>query len=126
MLLAVSLLFLTIPVVYAQDSGDEGEFNILEIPKRLGTALGIKDPDMASFVGGLIASTIVLFAGLLTIILITSKPFAHLMMGIVILSTCTALTWLPFWVLLIIVVLIGLMFSGQVRHWITGAGGKGD
>ncbi len=104
--------------VYAQ----EDDINLLTLHEALGERLGV-----GTFAGGLIASSILLMMGILPTALINRSrkggggPIAELFIGFVIIGVCVAITWLPFWIILLLCMIVALMFSGKMRDWITGA-----
>jgi len=114
-LIPLFFLMLIMPV-YA-----ETQVNLLTLHEALGERLGV-----GTFAGGMIASAILLMMCILPVALINRSrkggggPIAELFLGIVVLGVCVAITWLPFWFLLILCLLIALMFSGKMRDYITG------
>lgn len=117
LLALVPLFFLMfIMPVYA-----ETEISLLALAEQLGVRLGV-----GTFVGGLICSVIFLMATVMPIALINRSRkgggnfVAELVIGVVVLGVCVGLTWLPFWFLLVIVMLLALLFSGKMRSYIGG------
>jgi len=93
---------------------------LTEFPQGLANQLGI-----SLFAGQILASTIFL-ALLLIPTLFVSKKFnvssiATYVMAILGLSCCVAFGWLGYWFLVMVVMMIALMFSGQMRNWLSGS-----
>ena len=115
----LSLIFLSLITfsfsmsVYALEDDDVVDFS--KIPERIAEALNI-----SLFPAQLITSCIIMSIFLFPTLLLTRNPMAHLSVIIMTMGVCIALTWLPYWFLLILSVLIALMFSGKMRGWITG------
>jgi len=108
-------LFLISPV------NAESDINLQNIPTQLAEALGIP-----TFAGEMIVSSLCMLGGLLPICLLTRKGrgswIPEVAVTFVIMGTCIALGWLPYWFLLIIAMFVALMFSGTMRDLITGRG----
>lgn len=122
LLLALTCLLLFVSPVFAVPEGDE--VNLLNLPHQLGTALGVGDT-----AGGYFASMILLCLFLFPSIMLSgyfggqqSVMYTTLIVGLSITSLCVHLGWLPYWLLILVVIVVGLMFSGNVRGWITGKG----
>jgi len=99
----------------------EADINLQEIPTQLAEALGIP-----TFAGQMIMSSIVMLTGLLPIAILTRKGrgswIPEVAVTFVIMGSCIAIGWLPYWFLLIICLFVALMFSGTMRDLITGKG----
>lgn len=95
------------------------EISLPDLPHHLAVMLGTTD-----FIGGLLATGIFFMLFIVPILFLTKgrNVLLSLTSGILVLGICTALTWLPVWILIIIGLLIALMFSGAARGWITGHG----
>jgi len=111
----INILFF-IPIVHA-----DGEVDLTQLPQALADALTIP-----LFAGQILTSAIFLALFLFPTLMLTRNMIAPLLMGMIVLGFCTAMTWLPFWFLLIICLLVALLFGGKVRVWITGGGERGD
>ena len=120
LVLLFAILATLISQAYAVD--ESGQVNIQDVPQRLGNALGISDPGTAGFVGGLLASAILMFTFILPVALYSKSFLPSMLVGFLLMGTCIGLGWLPYWFLLIIVMLVALMFAGNMRDWITGKG----
>jgi hypothetical protein len=120
-LLAVLVLLSLTSVVYANDDG--GDVNLLDIPAQLGERLGVGE-----FAGGLICSVILLMMTVFPTALLNRSrrggggPIAELIIGIATLSICIAIGWLPTWILLIMILLVVALLSGNLREWLGGRG----
>jgi len=116
--LLFTLAFLVlIPNVYA---ADEDVVNLSEFPQELAIALTIP-----LFAAQLLASSIVLALFILPTTFACSKferdvVIPTLFVGVLSVSFCIALTWLPVWIFVILTFLIALMFSDKI----TGVFGK--
>jgi len=110
--LFIILLVLThIPFVYAPDGID-----LSEIPQRLADSMNV--PLLA---GQLLASALILAMFLFPTLLLTNKynsqSVAVLIMGVSVMGFLIAVSWLPYWFLLIIVLIVALMYSGKMRDF---------
>lgn len=109
LLMLIIFVFLPVPLVNAQD-----EINISNVPQALADALGF---DL--FVGQILASSLLLSFFLFPVMLLTNKRtdqyVAVLIVGIVSLSLCVAMGWLPLLVLLLILLItsgiVGVKFK---------------
>lgn len=114
--LLFTLVFLAlIPIVYADDP-----VNLSDFPQQLATQLTIP-----LFAGQILASSIILGLFLLPTVFACSKferdvIFPSLFMGFLSLSFCIAVGWLPTWLLLIVVLIVVALLSGNLRSWIGG------
>ena len=112
-LLFLIFLSLTVPV-----HAENGEINFKEIPEYFAEKLNI-----SVFAGGILTSGIVLLTVSLPVICIARGKnvlIAILAVDFVFMGLCIALTWLPYWFLIIFSTLIALLFAGQIRDLITG------
>jgi len=95
--------------------------NLSDVPTKLGEALGI-----GTFAGQMLMSGIFMLMFLLPICMLTRKGrgswIPEVAVTFVIMGTCIAIGWLPYWFLLIIGMFVALMFSGTMRDLITGKG----
>lgn len=84
-----------------------------EFPAALASQFGI-----SLFAGQILASSIVIAFFLFPTIFLQKQynfsSFATLIMGMLTMSLCVALTWLPVWVFAITAMLIAIMYAGQV------------
>jgi hypothetical protein len=90
---------------------------LTEIPSRIAGLLGID-----IFTAGILASLFVMLMFILPVLIFSKNVFAVIMIGLSTMGFLTALAWLPFWLFLIVTLVIALMFAGQMREWITGRG----
>ena len=108
-------------LVYASD---EDVVNLLDFPQKLCDALGMPTK---LFAGQLLASSIVLALFLLPTVFACSKfnkavAIPSVFVGFLSLSFCIALCWLPYWLLIMVAILIGLMFASNFKNLIGGGG----
>jgi len=91
------------------------------IPQNLADKMGIP-----LFAGQLLCSTIILLIFVLPTALIARKknasPIAELMLGLCIMGFCLALGWLPYWILLILVMLVAFMYADKIAGKISNRG----
>lgn len=90
---------------------------LTEIPSRIASLLGID-----VFTAGILASLFAMLMFILPVLIFSKNVFAVIIIGLSTMGFLTALTWLPFWLFLIVTLVIALMFAGQMREWITGRG----
>jgi len=100
-------------LVYASD---EDVVNLPDFPQKLCDALGMPTN---LFAGQLLASSIVLALFLLPTVFACSKfnkdvVIPSLFVGVMSLSFCIALEWLPVWIFVLVTFLIALMFSDKI------------
>jgi len=100
----------------------EVDIDFSAIPQNLADKMGIP-----LFAGQLLCSTILLLMFVLPTALIARKksasPIAELMLGLCSLAVCLALGWLPVFLLLVLCLLIGIMYAGAMRDFLS-KGGK--
>lgn len=118
-LVAIALVFsivLSVPTVYAEES-----YDLTELPMRVGEYFGI-----SIFAAGLIVSALfILFPTMITGLVMkrsanTAILYAILVVDFVTMGFLVALAWLPYWIFLILCLIIALLFAGQIRDMITG------
>lgn len=112
-ILVLVLSLLQIRMVSAQE-----DVNLAELPSQLAARLTIP-----LFAAQILTTAIFLAIFLFPTLLLTRNLMVHLVMGIVVLGFCIAMTWLPWWLLFVLCMLIALLFSGSVRNWLTGRAG---
>ena len=100
-------------LVYASD---EDVVNLPDFPQKLCDALGMPTN---LFAGQLLASSIVLALFLLPTVFACSQfnkdvVIPSLFVGVMSLSFCIALEWLPVWIFVLVAFLIALMFSDKI------------
>jgi len=104
-----------VPLAYANDDS----VNLSDFPQKLADALAIP-----LFAGQILASTIFIGLFLFPTLLLTRGINEQLIIGLLVgLSTMSftiAVGWLPWWLLLMVVLITALMFAGSMRNWITG------
>jgi len=88
---------------------------LLTLPEELGEMLGI-----GTFAGGIIASTILLMAGILPVMLINRSrkagggPMAEFVIGLTILGVCVAIMWFPLWVFVLLCFFTAVLMSDKI------------
>jgi len=110
------LLILTLASPLHADS----QINLSDVPEQLAEKLGIP-----LFAGQILASAIVMFIPLLCISLLARGKYRHawiaeMFVGFMFLAFVVAIQWCPYWLLIILAMLVSLMFAGQMRDLITG------
>lgn len=90
--------------------------DITQVPHQLGLALGVSD-----FVAGIIASIILFTICALPLLFLTrGKNFVlSLCSGMLIVSFCIALGWLPIWLFAVLALLIALMFADKISKMMS-------
>lgn len=90
-----------------------GGVELSEFPASLASQFGI-----SLFAGQILASSIVVAFFLFPTIFLQKQynfsSFATLIVGMMTMSLCVALTWLPVWVFAITAMLIAIMYAGQI------------
>ncbi|MDH7607707.1 MAG: hypothetical protein QHH12_08160 [Candidatus Bathyarchaeota archaeon] len=114
------ILLMFISPVFGVAEGEEVNFG--DLPKMLASALNI---DL--FSAKILASAILLCLFLFPALFFSSRFDFSAMLTVVIVGLpvsglCVALGWLPVWLCLMVCFIVALMFSGQMRDWITGKG----
>ena len=107
-------------VVYAND---EDVVNLPDFPQKLADALGMPDN---LFAGELLACSIVLALFLLPTVFACSKFEKDVMipsvfMGIMSLSFCVAMGWLPVWLFVLICLVVALVFQDKITGALGGS-----
>lgn len=97
---------LTIPV-YAEE---EPDINITNLPEQLASAWGITE-----FAAGLFMSTLLCLAFLFPIAIWKKTTFAPLIVGLGVMGFCIAIGWMPYWILLVISLLIASMYASKIK-----------
>lgn len=118
LLLPISLLgAYLLPLVHAET------YDLSELPGNVGTYFNIGD-----FAGGLIVSAIFLLFPTAMIMFACARAktsgetmfLAVLICDFVLMGFLVALTWLPYWIFLVVCLLVAIMFAGKIRDLITG------
>jgi hypothetical protein len=91
--------------------------DLTQIPTQLGIALNIP-----TFTAGLIASAFMLLMFDMPIVVFSKNAMLLSVMTILVLCIDTALTWLPYFTLVIVIFMLALLFASEMRIWITGRG----
>jgi len=122
LLLFLTLTFALIKTAYCVD--DEQTWNLMDLDDQVASALGV-----STFIGGLIIAAVLLLMVLLPLGYLYSgtnknPTYPCVISGFVVLTICTALTWIPWWLLVLTSVTVGLLFAGSIRNMISGKGGE--
>lgn len=96
------------------------EINLFNMPEGLMQQLNI-DLFSAQILASMIVLAVMLFP---TLILSKGNVVACVIVGVPTMLFTAALGWTPIWVLLVTCVLVGLMFSGGARTWLSGRGNE--
>jgi len=109
LIVAFALVFSLIPLVHA--NGVELD----QFDDQLATQLNI-----GLFPAQVLLTTLIVGLFTFPVLLLSSKPLPPIIMAILSLCFCIAMSWIGYWVLLILTMIIALMFSGRMRDYITG------
>jgi len=106
-----------------------GEVSFQNLPGQIATALGF-DPTTTygSLVGSVFATMILMLLFVSPVLFLSAKfkrdaLLPSLMMGFLSLILGVTAFALPYWILLIVAMIVGLLFAGSMREWLTGRGG---
>jgi len=115
----ISAIFLSLILFISsvQAIEDDDVVDISKLPNKLAEAF-----NAPLFAGQILASAIPFGLICFPTFLLTKSPLAHVSAIILCLGFTIAIGWLPVWLFLILCLLIGLMFAGQMRDFITGRG----
>lgn len=110
-LLVLLLFILPINLVRAQETD---VVDISEFPQALATALGLP-----LFAGQLLACAIILCLFLFPTMLLTHKKTQQelpiVIVGVMAIAVLVAFTWLPYWILLILCLIVALMYATRMK-----------
>ena len=110
--LFISLFFLismiVISPVFAEE---EPDINIMNLPEQLASTWGISE-----FAAGLFMSTLLCLAFLFPIAMWKKTSFAPLIVGFGVMGFCIAIGWLPYWLMLLISLLIAAMYASKIKR----------
>lgn len=117
-LLFLCLFSLVVPC-YAE-ADDDKTLDIMQVPERLSNALGI--PLIASqlFVSGIFLVMFLLPCAIWS----KDNVIPSLIVGFVVLGFLIVIDWIPYWIMLIVAMIVALMYAGKMRDFITGSGGE--
>ena len=113
---------MVIPLCHA----DEGSVNLGDFPAKLGEALGI-DLFSAQLLSSLILMSIFLFPSIMIAGYFGGAGavlYDIIFVGLGSSAVCAALGWLPYWILILVAVIVALLFAGSIRNMISGKGGE--
>jgi hypothetical protein len=107
------------PVIIVPPQAPSGpaSIDISSLPHLLAVAFGMPD-----VVGQLLLGIVLLLAVLLPVAVATrgrADSKVYLIMGIPMMVVLVGLGWFPVWVLLVVVLLVSAMWSGQIKEWLT-------
>ncbi|MCJ7805726.1 hypothetical protein MUP46_03740 [Patescibacteria group bacterium] len=110
-------LFLILNLINEVHATEESaSVDLTHLPDQVANALGIP-----VFAAGILCFVVMTFALMLPAMIWGKKgSMASLFIGIGVLGFGIAVAWLPFWFLLIIILIIAVMFAEDVRNMITG------
>lgn len=109
-ILSLPLFFLVLTLIIPVYADDEPDINLVNLPEQLGDAWGI-----SGFAAGLFMSTIVFFAFLLPLVVWRKSGLITLIVGFSIMGFCIAIGWLPYWIMLLISLLIAAMYASTIK-----------
>lgn len=109
---------LNITILYSYALPQQG-INLLDIPLRIGLALGI-----SATIGGLLVSIFVLMCILICVTMFTDSLLIIASFLIIGMCGLIGIGWLPYFTLIIIIVMIALMLADKVSNMIAGHGGQ--
>jgi len=110
-ILSLPLFFLALTLIIPVYADDEPDINLVNLPEQLGDAWGI-----SSFAAGLFMSTVLLFAFLLPLVVWRKTGLITLIVGFSIMGFCIAIGWLPYWIMLLISLLIASMYASKIKR----------
>lgn len=98
------------PYLYITYGRDEESVTIYNVPVVLGNKLGI-----STFAGGLLMSTVVLFAFLFPLVLWRKSGLIVLVVSFSVMGFMIAIEWLPYWIVLIVGLLVTVMYFDKIK-----------
>lgn len=110
-----TLAFSYVPRAYA------AEYNLTDLPEYVADYFGITE-----FEAGLLVSFVILLFPIVMVAFTMKKQanqaitYSCLIVGFATMGFLVAMSWLPFWIFLVVSLIVALMFAGQVRDLITG------
>ena len=112
-LFAFLISIFLLDVAYAIDDSDV--VDISQVPQRIADALNVP-----LFAGQVLASAIIFSLLCLPSFILTKNSIAHISAIIISLSLCLALGWMPYWILLLLSLLIAFIYSSQIKKAFAG------
>lgn len=112
--------FLNFPTAYAVDP----EYNLTDIPDGMAEYFNIP-----AFTAGIIISAgILLFVSCMIAFTLSKRGTQAIAYGVLIsdfvtMGALVALGWLPYWIFLVLCLLVAILFAGSLRDLLTGKGG---
>jgi len=112
LLFVLACLVLVSPVYAAEDS----EVNLSDFPQKLADQL------MIPLFAGQILATALVTALFIFVPVLAKSVMGTVVMTIISLTLCIALTWTPYWLLIMAAIIIGLMVATNFRKMLAGGG----
>ena len=105
-------LILILPV-YAEN--DSPQIDLTTFPKAIAEALNIP-----VFAGGILCSMILIFMWMLPLNILRRGIglLPNLIIGVGLLAFCVAIGWLPYWIMLLISLIIASVYSNTIKKWL--------
>jgi len=91
--------------------------DLLDIPSLLGDTLGVSDE-----LAGLIISVAIIISVALILAVLKFNLLGTVSALLCVMVLLVAMTWLPYWVLLFVCLLIAAMFGKSISDWFAGTG----
>lgn len=108
------LFLINIKMVYAEE---EDSVDLTDFPDKLSEALGIP-----LFPSQLLSSAILMAIFMFPALALTrgkdTQFLILLIFGNILMGVCIALTWLPYWFILILILLIAGIWSAKFKGWL--------
>lgn len=101
------LLFLVLPVLAV----DNSTVNMTEFPTLIGESFNVS----TVIAGYLLSSGIMLSVGL-ALAFLKAKGLLLIMVEFVVLAGCIALGWMPYYLMLVIVLIVALMYADKIKR----------
>jgi len=119
-LIAPLFFFILLTLISPVHAENEIEFS--KIPEQLAEKLSIP-----LFGAQILASGIIVFIPLMSISLIARGKYQHawiaeMFVGFMFLAFVVSIGWCPYWLLILLTMLIAIMYAGTMRDLITGRG----
>ena len=116
---ALTSLFFLLLIILVAPVHAARSFDMMEVPTYIDEQFGCGE-----FVGGLLASLVLLAIILLPLMYLTKgKAYSiYILFGLLVLAPLVGLGWLPVWLYIIIILLIALGFGKQLAGFFGGLG----
>jgi len=118
------LLFMLFYFPFAYAVAEEEQVDLSALPKQLSEALGLPT-DNDYFVGKILTSAIILSLFLIPTLFACTRfrkdvVIPSLFVGVTVLCFCVAMGWLPVFIIIILVLVIGGLMAGRLKEIFTG------